>query len=98
MIPCERNRWTVIPAIRREIARILVEEFSMPQREVAELLNLSEAAISNYLRKKRGRLVKLNRKALREIKKVAREIAEKKSGKPLDRNFCRLCKIASGGD
>jgi len=96
-IPCERNRWTIIPAIRREIAKMLVNDFSMSQRDVAKLLDISEAAVSNYLKGKRGRLAKLNRKTLMELRKIAREINEKKSSKPLEKNICRICRIACEG-
>ena len=53
-IPCELIVWYVLPTIRRELARELVETHSMTQAEVARRFGVTDAAISQYLKKKRG--------------------------------------------
>lgn len=53
-IPCELIVWYVLPTIRRELARELVECHSMTQAEVARRFGVTDAAISQYLKKKRG--------------------------------------------
>ncbi len=53
-IPCELIVWYVLPSIRRELARELVEVHSMTQAEVARRFGVTDAAISQYLKKKRG--------------------------------------------
>jgi predicted transcriptional regulator len=53
-IPCEIVVWYVLPTIRREIARELVFEHGMTQAQVARKFEVTDAAISQYLKKKRG--------------------------------------------
>ncbi|MBO4568377.1 MAG: transcriptional regulator [Candidatus Methanomethylophilaceae archaeon] len=53
-IPCEIIVWSVLPMIRREMARELVTVHGMPQAEVARRFGVTDAAVSQYLRKKRG--------------------------------------------
>lgn len=53
-IPCEVVVRQLLPSVRREIATELVEVYSMSQAEVARLFGVTDAAVSQYLRKKRG--------------------------------------------
>lgn len=53
-IPCELVVWYVLPAIRKDIAKELVETHNMSQTEVAKRFGVTGAAISQYLKKKRG--------------------------------------------
>ncbi len=53
-IPCEVVVRQVLPSIRREIAKELVETHSMSQADVARLFGVTDAAVSQYLRRKRG--------------------------------------------
>ena len=53
-IPCELVVWYVLPTIRREVARELVNSHGMSQAEVARKFGVTDAAISQYLKKKRG--------------------------------------------
>lgn len=46
--------WYVLPTIRREVARELVKTYGMSQAEVARKFGVTDAAISQYLKKKRG--------------------------------------------
>jgi len=52
--PCETIVSAVLPAIRSLIARELIENYSMTQREVAEILGTTQSAISQYQKQKRG--------------------------------------------
>lgn len=54
--PIEIEYWHVLPAIRRELAQSLLE-FNLKQREVAEILGITEAAVSQYKKGSRGKLV-----------------------------------------
>ena len=53
-IPCELIVWYVLPAIRRELARELVDKHGMIQAEVARKFGVTDAAVSQYLKSKRG--------------------------------------------
>lgn len=53
-IPCEIVVWYVLPTIRREIAKELVKTHSMKQADVARKFEVTDAAISQYLTRKRG--------------------------------------------
>lgn len=53
-IPCELVVWYVLPTIRREVAKELVGSHGMTQAQVARKFGVTDAAISQYLRKKRG--------------------------------------------
>jgi predicted transcriptional regulator len=53
MLPQELEVWYVIPAIRRELAKGLVAE-GLSQKQVAEKLGLTGAAVSQYLSDKRA--------------------------------------------
>lgn len=92
-VPCELIIWNILPAIRREFARILVEEFNLTQREVAKKLGVTESAVSQYMKSKRGSRLEFDRKISREIKKVMREVS--KSGKEslLIEKTCSICSI-----
>ena len=53
-IPCEVVVWQILPLVRRELARELVSTHGMSQAEVAKIFGVTDAAISQYLSKKRG--------------------------------------------
>ena len=59
----------ILPAIRGELAKTLVNEQELSQKEAAKLLGITEAAISQYLSKRRGNNVALSNELVEEIKK-----------------------------
>ncbi len=93
-IPCEYAIWYLVPAIRKELVKILVEDFLLSQKEAAAKLNLTEAAVSQYLRERRGLKVKLDNLVLKEIKKAAKEISESKEPFSTSEKICSLCLLA----
>lgn len=52
--PCDRYRWNILPTIRKELALCLIRDYNLTQAETARKLDLSRAAISQYLSGKRG--------------------------------------------
>ena len=91
--PCQLALWRILPSIRREIALTLIREHNLSQKEVAKLLGLTEAAISYYLNKKRGKGISFDKKAKEEIKKVAKNLVRRKSSCLSTKEICHLCKI-----
>jgi len=57
LLPCEVVVQTVLPAIRALMARTILEKHGMKEQQVAELLGLSQSAISRYTTKNRGNII-----------------------------------------
>ena len=70
-MPQEIEVWYVIPALRREIAKSMIEHYNMTQKQVSGLMNLTEAAVSQYLSSKRAKEIVFGSAVLNEIKKSA---------------------------
>ena len=59
LVPCEVAVKCVLPAVRAMIAKELMAKYQLKQVEVAELLGVSQPAISLYFRKRRGKAINL---------------------------------------
>jgi len=83
----------IIPALRANIARELIENYNMSQAEVAEKLGVSQPAVSQYLRSIRGTQSKMLKNAFveREMKKFCQNIAEGRKEDVFQ--FCDFCKL-----
>jgi len=77
-LPQEIEVWYIIPAVRRELARILTQEYGLSYDKTGNALGISKAAISQYQKNKRASKVKLNDKVLKEIEKSAKKINKNK--------------------
>ncbi len=89
--PCEVFASRIIPVIRGEIARELVAR-GYKKKEVAQLLGITVAAVSQYVHGKRG---VGGTEALKErIKRIADEIEEGKiTEEELSLKLCELCTL-----
>ncbi|MBI2044240.1 helix-turn-helix domain-containing protein [Candidatus Pacearchaeota archaeon] len=76
-MPQEIEVWYLIPALRRELARIFIEKYDLSQKKAAEILGITESAISQYFSSKRGSEVKFSNKEIIEIEKTAESIIKK---------------------
>ena len=74
----------IIPAIRRELASLLIKEHYKTQKEAAKILGLTEAAISQYQHSKRAKEVVFSDSVKNEIE-IPRKIfcRAKTAGKKL---------------
>jgi hypothetical protein len=90
--PCEIIVWQILPAIRREIVRKLIQDFGLSQKEAAEKLGLTEAAVSRYVSGKRADFEIPNGKVSKEIKKSANKIIGGNK-KTVINETCRICDI-----
>lgn len=88
---CERALWYILPAVRRQVAIILKEKYGMSQKKIAKVLGLTEAAVSNYIRRKRGSKMRLEKNVIEKLDSLCEEIV---SGA---RNFedcvCEICRL-----
>ena len=71
----------ILPAIRRELARIFIEEHAFSQKEAAKILGLTEAAISQYRHSKRAKEVVFSDNVVKEIRISAEKILADKTNK-----------------
>lgn len=95
VFPCEIIGWQVLPAVRREIAKYMIDEKNMSRKEVAKKLGITEAAICQYLKAKRGGKHKFNGHDLAKIKEMAEMVAV--SSKGLN-NMCVVCREFDAAD
>ena len=61
ILPCEIAVKSVIPAIRATLAKELVETYGLKQDQVAEILGVSQSAVSKYTRHVRGHVIKIDK-------------------------------------
>jgi len=90
--PCEQMMWTGIPVIRREFAECMIKDFHLNQKQTAEKLGLTPAAISQYLSGKRGKVKIKDVEILSEIKKSTKQILNN-GDLYISKETCRICKI-----
>jgi predicted transcriptional regulator len=83
--------WDVLPAIRRELAKSLVHEHRLSQRETAEKLGITEAAVSQYLSAKRAKGVVFGTKVMKEIRASAKKLMD--HGASVVGELQRLCNL-----
>ncbi|MEM0231275.1 MAG: helix-turn-helix domain-containing protein [Candidatus Woesearchaeota archaeon] len=91
VVPCEEVIWKTLPAMRRELARIMVEELKISRREASEKLGITEAAISQYLKNKRGSKVIFTPQEIKLLKKAALKMANLSDSEMLSKEFCAVC-------
>jgi predicted transcriptional regulator len=102
MIYFEDAAINLIPAIRALIARELKEKYHLTQEQIAKLLDITQPAVSQYLKEARGkkaRKVERNEKIMRIVEEVAfriynRDIKESE----IIKMFCKVCKLYSSKD
>jgi len=87
---------SVIPAVRALMAKELVEKRSLKQDEVAEILGVSQSAVSKYTRKIRGYVIKIDN--LEEIQPLINEMIDLLISGTYQREaflkcFCQTCML-----
>jgi predicted transcriptional regulator len=90
--PCEIIVWNIVPTIRKEFTKNLIEKHGLNQRKVADKLGINESAVSRYLSGKRGILEITDDEILDEIKISANKIA-KENGTKVIEEICRICRL-----
>lgn len=90
--PCEIVVWYVIPAIRSELAKELLN-LGMKQKDVSELMDITQPAVSQYITDKRGSGIKLDDNVRQMVKDFAKELANGEATKAqLISRTCAICK------
>ena len=88
--PCELVVWYVLPSIRAEITKDLIE-MGLSQREVSRRLGMTEAAVSQYLKGKRGERIEFKGQVKEAIRRLAQDIAKKENFEDQIFRICRIC-------
>jgi predicted transcriptional regulator len=91
-LPCEIVVWYVAPVIKSELAKELSRR-GMSQVKIAAVIDVTQAAVSQYLSKKRGSGPEITA----DMKKKIRDFADRvvSGGKPsLEKLICAECMIA----
>ena len=90
--PCEVVVWYVIPAIRSDLAKELLN-LDMKQKQVSELLDISQPSISHYISDKRGHEFKFEPEIHDMIRDFAQDLADGKAGqRDIIAKMCEICK------
>jgi len=89
IMPQEIEVWYLIPSLRKEFTKIFVDNYGINQKKIAKILGITEAAVSQYLKFKRGNEVKFSEEELKKIKKSAKKIIEEKES--VMKNLYGLC-------
>jgi len=71
----------ILPAIRRELARTFIQEHKLSQKEAANILGLTEAAVSQYQHSKRAKEVVFSNDIVNEIMVSADRILADRTNK-----------------
>ncbi len=99
LTPQEIEVWYILPALRREIAMKL-KESGMTQKDIAAIMDITPAAVSQYIHNKRAKKLdfKINQEiinnAVKEITDNSKDYAEiiQDSLKQLDKLVCKIHK------
>ena len=89
---CEYMMWNGLPVIRKEIAESMIKDFGLSQKETAEKLGITPAAVCQYISRKRGRIDISDELILDQVKLSAKNIIDNGGGSVL-KETCRICKI-----
>ncbi len=75
--PQEIEVWFVLPAIRRELAKSMIN-YGLTQKKIAERLGVTDAAISQYMNSKRAKEIEFDQELNKKIKESAKRITDSK--------------------
>jgi len=59
LLPCEVGVKTILPAVKAIMARTIVEKHGLKEKETANILGLSQSAVSRYMNRGRGNLIEI---------------------------------------
>ncbi|MGI0035358.1 MAG: transcriptional regulator [Nitrososphaera sp.] len=77
LLPSEIEAKSLIPAVRAILAKKLIKEYSLKEEDVAKVLGITQAAVSNYVRGTRGDIELISKlESVREVMRMVDDIAE----------------------
>jgi predicted transcriptional regulator len=97
LLPSEIEAKSLIPAVRAILAKKLIKEYTLKEEDVAKVLGITQAAVSNYVRGTRGDIDLISklesvREVMRMIDDIARDLSTNKAYSPSTlAKFIGLC-------
>jgi predicted transcriptional regulator len=96
VLPCEVAVKSVVPAIRSAIARELTQSYGLKQKDVAQLLGITQTAVSKYARHNRGTVLQVEK--VKDTKLVLKETVKSLANGKMNKyqlavKLCRICAI-----
>ncbi len=99
LTPCEVAVKTVSPAIRALLAKTLREKHELKETQIAEILGITQSAVSKYNKRVRGTLISIE--GVPEVQTVISQMASLLVAKPdqtaqqieVMRLFCEACTL-----
>ncbi|BDB97801.1 MAG: transcriptional regulator [Saccharolobus sp.] len=92
-LPCEFSVREILPAVRSIVAEKLIKEKNLSEYKAASLMGLTPAAVSNYLKSKRGSnlksILEKDEKFMDLVSEVTNRIVSSNSN--LSIYYCILC-------
>jgi len=76
LLPQEIEVWYIIPAVRKELAKLLTQKYKMSYDRAGQILGISKAAVSQYLSNKRANKIKLATEIKKELDASAKFLSE----------------------
>jgi uncharacterized protein len=94
ILPCEVGVKTILPAVKAIMARSIVEGHKISEKQTAEILGLSQSAISRYINHDRGNLLEIEKTA--EIVPLIEQMVNLLVYEPVKKMeiialFCQVC-------
>ena len=91
---CEIVVQDILPNLRAAVAKELMNSYNMNQGEVAKLLDVSQPAVSQYIRQLRGRSQEIETLVKDEIKELCDQLNSKKIDHgSLATRMCEISKV-----
>ncbi len=97
LLPSEIEAKSLIPAVRAILAKKLIKEYALKEEDVAKVLGITQAAVSNYVRGTRGDIDLISklesvREVMRMIDDIAKDLSTNKAYTPSTlARFVGLC-------
>src|ERR671930_94068 len=97
LLPSEIEAKSLIPAVRAILAKKLIKEYSLKEEDIAKVLGITQAAVSNYIRGTRGDIELISklesvREVMHMIDDIATDLASNKAYTPSTMaKFVQLC-------
>ena len=95
-VPCEVAVKSVLPAIRAYVAKELTQTHKMKQTEVAQILGITQTAVSKYVTNERGQAIQIDqdRRVRGMMNEIALRITEERTEAPqILLSLCNICKV-----